>query len=53
MFCHETDAQNVVTGWFSTKKKYQNDVSQMKLVLMTVKSLLQVQNTNNREFGCH
>ena len=50
MFCHETDAQNVVTGWFSTKTNDQNDVTQVKLFSMTVKSLLEVQNTNNSEF---
>ena len=47
--CHEKDAQNVVTGWFFTKKKCQNDVTQVKLFIMTVKSLLEVQKTNNSE----
>ena len=26
-FCHEKDAQNVVTGWFFTKK-WSNDITQ-------------------------
>ena len=39
-----------VTGWFYTKK-CQNDVTQMKLFIMTVQSLLEVQKTNNSEFG--
>ena len=50
-FCHEKDAQNVVTGWFFTKNG-QNDVTQVKLFIMNVKSLLEVHNTNNSEFGC-
>ena len=32
-------------------KNGQNDVTQMKLFIM--KSLLEVQNTNNSEFGCY
>ena len=51
-FCHEKDAQNVVTGWFFTKNG-QNDVIQVKFFIMTVKSLLEVQNTNNSEFECY
>ena len=43
-FCHEKDAQNVITGCFFTKNG-QNDVTQVKLFIMTVKSLLEVQNT--------
>ena len=35
------------------EKSGQNDVTQVKLVIMTVKSLLEVQNTNNSEFGCY
>ena len=50
MICHEKDAQNVVTGCFP-RKYAQNDVTQVKLFMMTVKSLLEVQNTNNSEFG--
>ena len=40
---------------FSQKKKKngQNDVTQVKIVIMTVKSLLEVQKTNNSEFGCY
>ena len=34
-------------------KNGQNDVTQVKLLIMTVKSLLEVQNTNNSEFGCN
>ena len=45
MFCHEKDAQNVLTGWFTTKI-YQNVITQKKLFIMTMKSLLEVQNTN-------
>ena len=51
-FRHEKDAQNVIIGWFSTKNG-QNDVTQVKLFTMIVKSLLEVKNTNNREFGCY
>ena len=46
------DAQNVVTAWFFMKK-CQNDVTQVKLFIMTEKLLLDVQNTNNSEFGCY
>ena len=52
MFYHEKDAQNVVNGWFTTKYA-QNDITQVKRFVMTVKSLLEVQNTNNSEFGCY
>ena len=52
MFCHEKDAKNVVTGWFP-RKYAQNDINKVKLFIKTVKSLLQVQNTNNSEFGCY
>ena len=52
MFFHEKDAQNIVIGWFSTKND-QNDVTQAKLFIMTVKYLMKVQNTNNSEFGCY
>ena len=34
MFCHEKDARNVVTGWFSTKND-QSNVTQVKLFIMT------------------
>ena len=51
-FCHEIDAQNVVTGWFFMKN-CQNGVTQVKLFIMIVKFLLEVQNTNNSEFGCY
>ena len=30
-----------------------NDVTQVKLFIMTVKSLVEVQNKNNSEFGCY
>ena len=36
-----------------SRKNGQNDVTQVKLSVMTVKSLLEVQNTNNSEFGCY
>ena len=36
-----------------SRKNGQNDVTQVKLFIMTVKSLLKVQNTNNSEFGCY
>ena len=36
-----------------SQKNGQNDVAQVKLFIMTVKSLLEVQNTNNSEFGCY
>ena len=49
---HEKDAQSVVTGCFFTKKG-QNDVTQVKLFIMTVKSLLEVQNTNKSKLGCY
>ena len=52
MFCHEKDAKNVVSGWFP-RKNAKNDVTQVKLFIMTMKSLLEVQNTNNSEFGCY
>ena len=52
MFCHEKDAQNVVAGWFTTKYA-QNDVTQVKLFIMTVKYLLEVKNTNNSEYACY
>ena len=35
------------------RKYAQNDVTQVKLSKMTVKSLMEVQNTNNSEFGCN
>ena len=35
---------------FFSRKNGQNDVTQAKLFIMTVKSLLEVQNTNNSEF---
>ena len=48
MVCLEKkDAQNVVTGWFTTHKYAQNDITQVKLFVMTVKSLLELQNTLN------
>ena len=34
-----------------SQKNGQNDVTQVKLFIMTMKSLLEVQNTNNSEFG--
>ena len=46
------DAQIAVTGWFLWKNG-QNDVIQVKLFIITVKSLMEVQNTNNSEFGCY
>ena len=36
-----------------SRKNGQNDVTQVKLFIMTVKSLLEVQNTNNSEFVCY
>ena len=36
-----------------SRKNGQNDVTQVKLFIMTVKFLLEVQNTNNSEFGCY
>ena len=36
-----------------SQKNGQNVVTQVKLFIMTVKSLLEVQNTNNSEFGCY
>ena len=36
-----------------SRKNGQNDVTQVELFTMTVKSLLEVQNTNNSEFGCN
>ena len=43
-FCHEKDVQNVVTGCFS-RKYAQNDVTQVKLFIIALKTLLEVQNT--------
>ena len=41
-------------NWNCWPRKYaQNDVTQLKLFIMTVKSLLEVQNTNSSEFGCY
>ena len=53
MFCLEKDAQNVVTAWITKKicSKLSNS-SETKLSIMTMKSLLEVQITNNSEFGC-
>ena len=34
-----------------SRKNSQNDVTQVKLFIMTMKSLLEVQNTCNSEFG--
>ena len=40
----KNDAENVVTGcFFFSRKNGQNDVTQVKLFIMTVKSLLEVQ----------
>ena len=36
-----------------SRKNGQNDVTHVKLFIMTVKSLLEVQNTNNSGFGCY
>ena len=36
-----------------SRKNGHNDVTQVKLFIMTVKTLLEVQNTNNSEFGCY
>ena len=36
-----------------SRKNGQNEETQMKLFIMTVKYLLEVQNTNNSEFGCY
>ena len=39
---------------YGLPRKYgQNDVAQVKLFIMTVKSLLGIQNINNSEFGCY
>ena len=35
------------------EKNGQKDVTQVKLFIMTLKSLLEVQNTNISEFGCY
>ena len=35
------------------RKYAQNVVTQVKLFIMTMKSLLEVQNTKNSEFGCY
>ena len=35
------------------RKYAQNVVTQVKLSIMTMKSLLEVQNTNNSEFRCY
>ena len=35
------------------EKNGQNDVTHVKLFVMAVKSLLEVQNTNNSESGCY
>ena len=43
---------SVVTGCFTTKYG-QIDVTQENLFIMMVKSLLEVQNTNNSEFECY
>ena len=51
-FAIKKGAQNVVTGWFSMKND-QSNVTQVKLFIMTVKSLLEVQNTKNSEFRCY
>ena len=48
MFYHEKDTKNVVTEWLNHEK-----MVKMKLFIMTVKSLLDVQNTNNSQFGCY
>ena len=40
MFYHEKDAQTVVTGWFSTKTSF----------IITMKSFLEIKNTNNSDF---
>ena len=52
MFSHEKDVQKVATGWFTTKYAL-NAVTQAELFIMTMTSLLEVQNTNNDEFGCN
>ena len=36
-----------------SQKSGQKDITQVKLFILTVKSLLEVQNTNNRKFGCY
>ena len=36
-----------------SRKYAQKEVTQVKLFIMTVKSLLEVQNTIYSEFGCH
>ena len=52
MFCHEKDAQ--MSKLYGLPRKYgQNVVAQVKLFIMTVKSLSGVQNNNNSEFGCY
>ena len=35
------------------RKYSQNDVTKVKLITMTVKSLLEVQNPNDSECGCY
>ena len=35
------------------RKNDQNDATQVKLFIMTMKSLLEVQNTNSSEYGCY
>ena len=36
-----------------SRKNGQNDVTQVQLFIMTVKSLLEVQNTTYSKFGCY
>ena len=36
-----------------SRQNGQNGVTQVKRFIMTVKSLLEVQNTNNSEIGCY
>ena len=35
------------------EKNGENEATQVKLFIMTIKSLLEVQNTNKTEFGCY
>ena len=55
MFRHENDAQNVVTGWFTTKicSKGLNSSKTLHKDNEIIIGSLEVQNTNNCEFGCY
>ena len=53
MFCHEIYMLKMSKLDGLPQKYAQNDVTQVKLFIMTMKSLLEVQNTNNSEFGSY